>query len=1002
MALYEETTTFHGSGRREDLNRPHSCCWNNGSLFVTDTLNNRIVQIWDIPRLADKEKHDPRAGQTPKNMAETNGRMYRTVATSTTWMFPLGMISIPCYFKPERPGDQQRQGSLLVVCDSGHNRIKLVFVPNLAAYKDLRHSLDDVDPSKLKEDCPSHVITLAGNGKRGLQNGIATKATFNRPSGVCIASDGSLIIADTGNHCIRRISLRKPPPPKVFKSPIRRHRGGGEMHNGGESTSKRKAPNSTQKYNKLIHEFENSEKHGIRGYEGVVGALASWAATGSLNCLPAGMELVVSTIAGGGTVEDRKRAALQQTAISMTESGASVESVAELIVEAAKDVPEVNMDKIKLPVTTSGYRDGVGKTALFNNPVDILLDRHGRIMVADQNNDCLRMMVKTSTKEWKVTTLKEHKEETSNNDESGALAIVEKEEVQVGNNDTNGMLILPPSKWRPAHFNRPNSLCHVDGRNLQEGMMLVSHKHAISLVCFDFFSEAQDSNSANRISHFVLAGKKDLKKDTDKFSSNNDLAPSHGYLDSENVDASRFWNPRGLCIKPGMDVMVADASNCVIRQLSRGHITLAKAVQQVRTPGVAKKTGLQSSRGGSISSNSRRRRSTKTRGQLLKPPSYKRSNNNRNNSIINRNIKNIQQQRRKSSRKSQVAVTAANKRGGVRKAKNAALTPRGKSKQSANDGMGRTIGSILRQSFTSGASPTRGYLEDVKQILAAPPSRKNISTLSTTNNNNMDMSASGISSPSSINSTKDRRRSSTNSSNTKRRTSMTLLDRAWTRGKSSTKMFIDDIQDAVTPHKNDGLIEEQMQQQQRPATAPVNTNSKVVNSNFEKALRTSVHERDVIERKRERRQSVTEAQKTKPKINQAQHGSDVRTTRRVTELSGKKVKQSSVRKFKRRPSSPHLSKTTVEDKKKGKLNRFAGLRELRRSKREIMEAKLTRERHRQWTLKKQATQPKKILRKGGGRLSVSAHRASEMAVHEFHPSFSRRSTAVSDVIRYKE
>ena len=79
---------------------------------------------------------------------------------------------------------------------------------------------------------------------------------------------------------------------------------------------------------------------------------------------------------------------------------------------------------------------------------------------------------------------------------------------------------------------------------------------------------------------------------------------------------------------------------------------------------------------------------------------------------------------------------------------------------------------------------------------------------------------------------------------------MTLLDRAWTRGKSSTKMFIDDIQDAVTPHKNDGLIEEQMQQQ-RPATAPVNTNSKVVNSNFEKALRTSVHERDVIERKRE-------------------------------------------------------------------------------------------------------------------------------------------------------
>ena len=236
MALYDETTTFHGSGRREDLNRPHSCCWNNGSLFVTDTLNNRIVQIWDIPRLADKKRHDPRAGQTPKDMPETNGRIYRTVATSTTWMFPLGMISIPCYFKPERPGDEQRQGSLLVVCDSGHNRIKLVFVPNLAEYKDLRHSLEDADPGKLKEDCPSHVITLAGNGKRGLQNGIASKATFNRPSGVCISSDGSLIIADTGNHCLRQISLRKPPPPKVYKSPIRRHRGS-EMDNGTASSN---------------------------------------------------------------------------------------------------------------------------------------------------------------------------------------------------------------------------------------------------------------------------------------------------------------------------------------------------------------------------------------------------------------------------------------------------------------------------------------------------------------------------------------------------------------------------------------------------------------------------------------------------------------------------------------------------------------------------------------------------------------------------------------------
>ena len=199
------------------------------------------------------------------------------------------------------------------------------------------------------------------------------------------------------------------------------------------------------------------------------------------------MQLVVNTIAGGGTVEDRTRAALQQSAVAMTEKGASVESVAELIMEAAKDIPR-NLNNAKLPVATSGHRDGVGKGALFHNPVDLLLDRHGRIMVADQSNDCLRMLVKTSTNEWKVSTLKEHKEIN----EPGAKEerIVTSKNATTNRHGTDsaegGTLILPASKWRPAHFNRPSSLCHVDGRNLQEGMMLVSQKHAVSLVCFDF------------------------------------------------------------------------------------------------------------------------------------------------------------------------------------------------------------------------------------------------------------------------------------------------------------------------------------------------------------------------------------------------------------------------------------------------------------------------------------------------------------------------------------
>jgi hypothetical protein len=50
------------------------------------------------------------------------------------------------------------------------------------------------------------VETFAGNGKRGLKDGPFMNASFNHPSGICIASDGTIIVADTGNNLIRRFS----------------------------------------------------------------------------------------------------------------------------------------------------------------------------------------------------------------------------------------------------------------------------------------------------------------------------------------------------------------------------------------------------------------------------------------------------------------------------------------------------------------------------------------------------------------------------------------------------------------------------------------------------------------------------------------------------------------------------------------------------------------------------------------------------------------------------
>ncbi len=49
--------------------------------------------------------------------------------------------------------------------------------------------------------------TLAGGGEPGFADGAAAEARFDTPCGIAVAQDGSLLVADTGNHRIRRVEL---------------------------------------------------------------------------------------------------------------------------------------------------------------------------------------------------------------------------------------------------------------------------------------------------------------------------------------------------------------------------------------------------------------------------------------------------------------------------------------------------------------------------------------------------------------------------------------------------------------------------------------------------------------------------------------------------------------------------------------------------------------------------------------------------------------------------
>ncbi|ONH59205.1 hypothetical protein CcI49_17185 [Frankia sp. CcI49] len=58
-----------------------------------------------------------------------------------------------------------------------------------------------------KVDLSGRISTIAGTGTEGFSgdDGLATKAMLNTPSGIAVGPDGAVYIADTGNHWVRKV-----------------------------------------------------------------------------------------------------------------------------------------------------------------------------------------------------------------------------------------------------------------------------------------------------------------------------------------------------------------------------------------------------------------------------------------------------------------------------------------------------------------------------------------------------------------------------------------------------------------------------------------------------------------------------------------------------------------------------------------------------------------------------------------------------------------------------
>jgi sugar lactone lactonase YvrE len=78
----------------------------------------------------------------------------------------------------------------------------------LAVAKDGTLFVADTGNHAIRRVSPSGTVTtLAGKpGEAGATNGVGVNARFNSPLGLALARDGTLIVADAGNHALRRVT----------------------------------------------------------------------------------------------------------------------------------------------------------------------------------------------------------------------------------------------------------------------------------------------------------------------------------------------------------------------------------------------------------------------------------------------------------------------------------------------------------------------------------------------------------------------------------------------------------------------------------------------------------------------------------------------------------------------------------------------------------------------------------------------------------------------------
>lgn len=217
------------------------------------------------------------------------------------------------------------------------------------------------------------VSTVAGNGRSGLVDGTALRASFGYPTGIAVDSEDNLFVADRRTHAIRKITFSKDTASKegALVSTVAGNGYPGFADGSGIASHLREPISVAVGPDGAVY-FSDSGNNAIR------------------KITPDG---AVKTIAGG--IKRGFRDGIGPAAVFSWPTGIIVDNYGNIYVcdSGNNAIRRVTMGGVVSTVAGSlrkGALNGPGFRSSFNFPTGIAIDIFGNIFVADSGNNMIR------------------------------------------------------------------------------------------------------------------------------------------------------------------------------------------------------------------------------------------------------------------------------------------------------------------------------------------------------------------------------------------------------------------------------------------------------------------------------------------------------------------------------------------------------------------------------------------------------------------------------------